>query len=462
MSTLNNVKQEAPGKRVRKPTVRVKITDAHVRNVKPSGERRTIKDEECRGLTLRVSISGKKTFAFMGRGYDGQPRTITLGQYPDLTVKKAREIAYEARRKLRDPIELANLLSSGPDDVDCSLGDLITEAESHFGSKDIKIWKQRGKKNSSSTARQVITCVFGEIFEQNVATITALNISKLAHSYVPKSGKNTANGQVSRALSYLKTVFDWGSQRGKRFTKLGAGREIKLNLPDLSIVHDPAIDDHQILGVRDRVLLPEELAAILPLLVINNTGENGYLDVDLRPIALRFILLTLCRRCEVEEATWDQFDFRHKTWTRKVKSKGREFVVTHPISDAAIELLKSLPTFKKRQQSPYAFTNRNAGKLNNWDRACDSIKNASRTSDWHRHDLRRTVSTILSKFGISDAVIDTLLSHKNSFSRDNTSNAAAAYIHLGKLMKGIPDPMRDAVELLAKIIHMIENGGLPH
>jgi len=210
------------------------------------------------------------------------------------------------------------------------------------------------------------------------------------------------------------------------------------------------------------VLLPEELGAILPHLIINDTGKNGWLDVDLRPIALRFILLTICRRCEVEDATWDQFDFHHNTWTRKVKSKGRVFIVTHPLSNAAIKILQSLPTFREREQSLYVFSNRNGGKLNNWDRACDLIKTASKTSDWHRHDLRRTVSTILSKFGVSDAVKDTLLSHKNSFSRQNTSNAAAAYIHLGKLMKGIPDPLRDAVELISQIIQMIEQDNLPH
>ncbi|WP_170151191.1 tyrosine-type recombinase/integrase [Sulfitobacter guttiformis] len=233
-------------------------------------------------------------------------------------------------------------------------------------------------------------------------------------------------------------------------------------MPDLSVIHDPAIDDHLFSGVRDRVLLPEELAAILPLLVVNGIGENGYLDVDLSPIALRFILLVVCRRCEVEDATWEQFDFHHKTWTRKVICEGREFVVTHPISNDAIELLKSLPTFQKSAQSSYVFANRSGRKFNNWDRACDSIKTASRTSNWHQHDLRRTVSTILSKFGTADPTIDTLLSPKNSFSRENTSNTAAAYIHLGKLMKGLPDPMRDAVELLAEIIHTIENGDLPH
>jgi len=189
MTANIDTSKAATAKQPRNPTVRVKITDIFVKSAKPTTERRSIKDEECRGLTLRISVSGKKTFAFIGRDCDGRPRTITLGQYPDITVKKAREIAYEWRRKLKDPNELANLQSSVPDAVDCTLGDLITEAENHFGCKDVKIWKPRGKKDTSSTARQVIKCVFGEVFDQNVTTITAVKISKLAQKYTPKSGK---------------------------------------------------------------------------------------------------------------------------------------------------------------------------------------------------------------------------------------------------------------------------------
>ena len=65
--------------------------------------------------------------------------------------------------------------------------------------------------------------------------------------------KIAANGQVSRALSYLSTALDWASHRGK-FTKIGAGRKRALRTPVVRDVHDPPTEDPRITGMRERVL----------------------------------------------------------------------------------------------------------------------------------------------------------------------------------------------------------------
>ena len=231
-----------------------------------------------------------------------------------------------------------------------------------------------------------------------------------------------------------------------------------LELADLSEIADPAILDPKITGKRDRLLFPKEMKAILPLLVLPEPGKGGSLAIDLRPIAMRFILLTLSRRSEVETLKWGQIDLDVRTWTREVKAKEEVRTVTHPLSDAVVALLKTLPGYITRQPEEFVFPNRAAGPLGNWDRACDKIKSQSKTSDWHRHDLRRSVATLLAKFGVSEAIVDTLLSHSNAFSKGNTSAAAAAYIMLSTQMKGLPDPLRDAVNQLADILLGLENG----
>jgi len=80
--------------------------------------------------------------------------------------------------------------------------------------------------------------------------------------------------------------------------------------------------------------------------------------------------------------------------------------------------------------------------------------------DWHRHDLRRTGATILTLFGIPPQVVDALLSHKNPFSKQAVSPALHSYAKLAKEMKGLPNPLRDAVETLAEVIRTIEEGKL--
>ncbi|WP_282092366.1 tyrosine-type recombinase/integrase [Epibacterium ulvae] len=150
-------------------------------------------------------------------------------------------------------------------------------------------------------------------------------------------------------------------------------------------------------------------------------------------------------------------DLETRTWTREVKAKEEIKTVTHPLSDAAVALIVTLPGFRNRRPGKLVFPNRAGGVLGNWDRAYDVIKAQSETKDWHRHDLRRSAATILSKFGVSEAIVDTLLSHNNAFSSGNTSAAASAYILLSTQMNGLPDPLRDAVNLLAAILQKLEN-----
>lgn len=451
-------KSTIPGKKRRKAELK-NLTDTFVRNAKARVKRYDVKDLHCRGMTLRVSPTGTKTFAFMGRDYAGKVKTVTIGKYPDVSVAAAREEAYEIRRQLKVNNQTSGEGSRQRVKSGVTLKQLVKECEPIMRDRGKKIWAPRGKKSDRSTARMVIERVFKDLLEKPATSLSSEKIAEVAASYKPKNKKMTsANGQVSRGLSYLRTVFNWASGKGAEFNKLLAGRTELLELADLSRIADPAILDPKITGKRDRLLFPKEMKAILPLLVLAEPGKGGPLAVDFRPIALRFILLTLSRRSEVETLKWGQVDFEFRTWTREVKAKEEIKTVTHPLSDAAITLLQTLPGYVTRQPDEFVFPNRAGGPLGNWDRACDKIKARSKTEDWHRHDLRRSVATLLAKFGVSEAIVDTLLSHSNAFSKGKTSAAAAAYIKLSTQMKGLPDPLRDAVNLLAEILRGIESG----
>ena len=440
---------------------KVQLTEMYIKSLQPNGKRTTHADGVCQGLTLRVGASGTKTFAFMARDAYGTNRTQTLGRYPTTSLKEARKQANTMRQLFIDKTQLAAMFTPQPRPEQIDLKKLLLEAESVFGDKmKKKTWLPRGKESNRSTARQVINCVFWSLMDRSLVTITIEDLAACVNNYRPKSGKFSANGQASKALAYLRPVFDWASHRGKRFQKIGAGRQPQLELPDLAKIHDPATSDPLITGVRDRILLPTELARILPELRVSPQGKSDWLDVDLRPIAHRFILLTLSRRAEIECARWKDIDFELKTWTKVVKSHEVERKVTHPLSEAAITLLRSLPGFAARRSDDLVFPNRNGGPLDNWPRSTTEIQRASKTSDWGRHDLRRTAATILEKLGVAIPLIDTLLSHSNAFSNANSSKAASAYIQIGKQLKGLPDPLRDAVNILAEVLQKIEEGVL--
>jgi integrase len=439
---------------------KVRLTNQYVQNLKQTGKRETVSDEICQGLALRLGVSGTKTWAFMGRDCHGKNRTETIGRYPDITLKAARQKADQLRQVFASPEALSDHLNPPAAIEDITLLQLLIEAEDRFRATK-KIWQQRGKTSDTSTARQVITTVFGPVLNRPAVELTAEKASALIQSYKPKSegqtGKKTANGQASKALSYLRTVFNWASNRTPRFQKIGAGRTPILPLADLSVVHDPSIDDPSITGERHRVLSVEELRYILPHLRVPEAAPTEWWKLDLRPIAQRFILLTLARREEVESARRGDVNFEERTWTKRVKGGHR---VTHPLSDDAIALLKALPGFDCRKNNDLLFPNQAFGPLGNWNRSKSKLEEMSNIENWHRHDLRRTGATILTHLGVPAQVVDTLLSHKNPLSNEAVSPALQSYAQLAKEMKGLPNPLRDAVETLAEAIRAIEEGKL--
>jgi hypothetical protein len=120
--------------------------------------------------------------------------------------------------------------------------------------------------------------------------------------------------------------------------------------------------------------------------------------------------------------------------------------------------LLSLPSFIHGKPKDFIFPSSNGQRIGNWDRIQKSINAASGTSNWHRHDLRRTAATILRQLGVSPTVIDTLLCHANPLSAEKVSGAATNYLINQKVLKDVADNERVAVNLLAEAtLSIIEN-----
>jgi hypothetical protein len=58
-------------------------------------------DQKVRGLAIRVSSKGTKTFNFHYR-MGGRSRRLTLGRYPSTSLKEARQKAQDASRHQLD------------------------------------------------------------------------------------------------------------------------------------------------------------------------------------------------------------------------------------------------------------------------------------------------------------------------------------------------------------------------
>src|ERR1700676_4422000 len=73
------------------------------------GKRDEHRDTEERGLALRVTSSGAKSWVLL-YSLNGKKGRLTLGSYPSITLARARELASEHKRTIAegiDPVEAA-------------------------------------------------------------------------------------------------------------------------------------------------------------------------------------------------------------------------------------------------------------------------------------------------------------------------------------------------------------------
>ncbi len=75
----------------------MKLTDRTIKALKPAAQRLDIYDDKIAGLALRVTPTGIKSWSLRYRAGGLMPR-LTLGQYPTVTLEKARKKAQEALR----------------------------------------------------------------------------------------------------------------------------------------------------------------------------------------------------------------------------------------------------------------------------------------------------------------------------------------------------------------------------
>jgi integrase len=139
---------------------------------------------------------------------------------------------------------------------------------------------------------------------------------------------------------------------------------------------------------------------------------------------MKWLLWTGCR---LNEAAGMMFgEIQADRWTipaARSKSK-RERVI--PLPTQAIALFHSCGG---GDYDSLVFPSGRGGALSNWDRITKALQERSGTSDWHRHDLRRTAATLLGDLGYPPHIISIALGHANVADGATAVYARSRYQH---------------------------------
>jgi len=152
---------------------------------------------------------------------------------------------------------------------------------------------------------------------------------------------------------------------------------------------------------------------------------------------------TACRLNEAAAMTWGEIEGDQWTLPATRTKNARQRSI--PLSAQALALLGQIG---RGAPQDFVFPSKRGGVLTNWDRKTKDLHARSGTTGWHRHDLRRTVATILGDLGFAPHVVSVVLGHAHIADGVTAVYARSRYQR----------EHREALEALAEEIDRIVTG----
>lgn len=356
------------------------LTNTAVRNAKPGEKSTRLFDGG--GLYLEVSPAGGKWWRLKYR-FGGKEKRLSLGVYPDVGLKKARERRLDARQLLSDGIDPSEHRKA------VKAGRILAAANS-FEAVTREWFAKRSSEWADSHADRVIRRFERDIFPwigtRPIVDIEPSEVWSVAQRIEQRGAVDTAH----RALQTCGQVFRYAVATGR--IARDPSRDLGGALPALKGRHFAATTK------------PEDVAKVLRAI----EGYQGTLVVR---CALRLAPLVFVRPGELRRASWADIDLDAAEWRYEVTKTTTSHIV--PLSRQAVEILRELRPLTG--QGRYVFPSARGSSRPMSDNA---ILVAMRSmgigkDEMTGHGFRATARTILDEvLGVRVDFIEHQLAHK--------------------------------------------------
>lgn len=286
------------------------LTEKAVLQAKPREKTYRLFDGQY-GLYLEVAPSGGKWWRMKYRR-DGKETRISLGVYPLVTLKEAREKAFEFRRDMGKGIDPSSVKRTAK-----------REQESIFEVVALAWWdkfmRPNGGKYPMEVKRRLERELFPHIGHMPLAEIDAPTILKILRRVEARGTIETAH----KIKSFVSQIMRYGIACGL-------------------ILHDPARDLSGAIAPRRKkhrpaIIDPKGVGALMRAI-------DGYPRAIVR-CALKLAALTFLRPGELRKGLWEEVDIEAADWripAERMKMKRAHIV---PLSRQAIAVLRELSLY---------------------------------------------------------------------------------------------------------------------
>ena len=355
------------------------------------------------GLKLVVYRSGKRYFRYR-LVVNGKKKMITIGEYPAVSVEKARSKVREFKALLADGID-----PTATPDVDDSVLTFGNFVEKHY--RPFAKMERRSYTDIANRLTNRILPAFGH------RPLTAIKRHEISEFHV-KLGSEVAAPTANRTVATISAILNLAVERGLLESNPGRGiRKLKEN------------------GPRSRVLGGEELMRFMTKLLETLQTVAGQ--------AIYLLITTGLRRGEVLNLRWNDVNLADKSIYLTMTKCGEPRYV--PLNSQALDLLTRL---QRERGAKGGFVFPGAGKtghLTEVRKTFNAICRDAKIADLHPHDLRRAYASLLVNAGTPLSAIQRLLGHKKivtteiyaRINQDSLRSATeTAVIELQKVVNG--------------------------
>ena len=285
------------------------LTDTQIKQFKPQAKTKKLYDE--RGLYLEVAPSGGKWWRLKYR-FNGKEKRISLGVYPDVTLKEARARRDEAKIQLSNGIDPSVYRKQQKQDyIDEHVNTFGTIAQEWFAKHKDQWTKGYADRTRSRLERDVMPWL-GTL---PINAITAPELLKTVRRIDDRGARETAH----RVLNICSHIFRYAVATG------AMDRDITT---DLKGAIPPARGKH-----FAAVVEPHRIGELLRMF----DDYRGSLVVR---CALRLAPLVFVRPGELRQAKWADIDLDTAQWSYLVTKTQTPHIV--PLAEQAIDILKEI------------------------------------------------------------------------------------------------------------------------
>ncbi|HMF96098.1 MAG TPA: integrase arm-type DNA-binding domain-containing protein [Vicinamibacterales bacterium] len=361
----------------------VTLTDRFIDTLKAPPRRVEYHDGHCRGLVLRVTPAGVKTWTLRYRAENGSTQRLTLGVYPDLTLKGARKEADIQRGTVADGDDPAAAKR-----VARTMAQSATDTVADLAKRYLAKHAKTKKRSWQEDERMLNADVLPRWGTRRVADLTRRDVRALLEAIVDRGAPVAAN----RYLALVRKMLNF------------AVKDDWIDANPAALIDKPGAE-----ASRERVLTDAELR----LVWAGCATERAALCA-----LTRLRIVTLQRGKELSHLRWEDIEGDWLTLPSTItKNKiAHRVFLTAP----AQAILDTLPRISDcpwvfpgvGDRKPLGDEKKAGPRIREWCLAhLQKTDPSIETFDFRLHDLRRTGSTRMAEAGIPAIDVARVLNH---------------------------------------------------